>query len=441
MDRSCVAPVTVDNGLIVDVAPPATKTKKPSKAGWSSAIFIICKSIGLSFFVVNRSRVAYRRSGWIEGVYGFNFCVFDGEVVEVAERFAYYGLVGNLIAYLIKELGQPMATAAQNVNIWVVVSSIFPVVGAFIADSYLGRFRTILISSVMYFLGMILMTFSVSIVPRHNRKAVLFTALYILAVGEGGTKPCVQTFAADRFDEDLPEEMAKSSLFNWCFMGIVVGATAGIFFVIYLKILGQGNDHRQHGQIKDARDLWRLCSLNQVEEVKLVFRLVPIWHACITVVQSQGKTFFIKQGGTMNRSIASLGICLGSRCSRGSWDGTVCIHHQHGRVRMHQSLEVRTTVKHGLRDNPKATVPMSIWWLLPPYMLCRISDAFTIVGLQELSYDQVPEAMRSMGAAVYISAAGVESLFRRSPPGMVTSGSGTTSTPCTSTTTTGCWPG
>ncbi|OWM90039.1 hypothetical protein CDL15_Pgr026952 [Punica granatum] len=235
MDRSCVAPVTVDNGLIVDVAPPATKTKKPSKAGWSSAIFIICKSIGLSFFVVNRSRVAYRRSGWIEGVYGFNFCVFDGEVVEVAERFAHYGLVGNLIAYLIKELGQPMATAAQNVNIWVVVSSIFPVVGAFIADSYLGRFRTILISSVMYFLGMILMTFSVSIVPRHNRKAVLFTALYILAVGEGGTKPCVQTFAADRFDEDLPEEMAKSSLFNWCFMGIVVGATAGIFFVIYLK--------------------------------------------------------------------------------------------------------------------------------------------------------------------------------------------------------------
>lgn len=68
----------------------------------------------------------------------------------MAERFAYYGLVGNLITYLMKELGQPMAVAAENVNIWIGVSSIFPVVGAFIADSYLGRFRTILISSVIY---------------------------------------------------------------------------------------------------------------------------------------------------------------------------------------------------------------------------------------------------------------------------------------------------
>lgn len=84
---------------------------------------------------------------------------------------------------------------------------------------------------------MILMTFSVSVVPRHDRKAVFFTALYILAVGEGGHKPCVQTFAADQFNEDLPEEkMAKSSFFNWWYMGIVAGATAGIFFVVYLQV-------------------------------------------------------------------------------------------------------------------------------------------------------------------------------------------------------------
>lgn len=52
--------------------------------------------------------------------------------------------------YLMKELGQPMATAAENVNIWVGVSSIFPIIGAVIADSYLGRFNTILISSIIY---------------------------------------------------------------------------------------------------------------------------------------------------------------------------------------------------------------------------------------------------------------------------------------------------
>ncbi|CAA3008864.1 NRT1 PTR FAMILY [Olea europaea subsp. europaea] len=70
--------------------------------------------------------------------------------VEVAERFAYYGVSGNLFSYLIKEVGQPTATAAKNVNIWQGVSALFPVVGGFLADSYTGRFWTILFSSIIY---------------------------------------------------------------------------------------------------------------------------------------------------------------------------------------------------------------------------------------------------------------------------------------------------
>ena len=54
--------------------------------------------------------------------------------------------------------------------------------------------------------GMILLTLSVSVIPLHSRKMVFFIALYILAVGEGGHKPCVQTFAADQFDETSAQE-------------------------------------------------------------------------------------------------------------------------------------------------------------------------------------------------------------------------------------------
>jgi peptide/histidine transporter 3/4 len=72
--------------------------------------------------------------------------------VEVAERFAFYGVSGNLISYLTKELHQPTVVAAKNVNTWVGVSTLFPLLGAFIADSYLGRFRTILISSLIFLL-------------------------------------------------------------------------------------------------------------------------------------------------------------------------------------------------------------------------------------------------------------------------------------------------
>lgn len=68
----------------------------------------------------------------------------------MAERFAYYGVAGNLFTYLTNVLGEHTATAAKNVNTWVGVSAIFPLLGGFIADSYLGRFKTIIASSVIY---------------------------------------------------------------------------------------------------------------------------------------------------------------------------------------------------------------------------------------------------------------------------------------------------
>lgn len=73
-------------------------------------------------------------------------------VVEMAERFAFYGLSGNLITYLTDNLGEPVATAAKIINTWVGVSYVFPLIGGFIADSCLGRFKTIIVSSVIYLL-------------------------------------------------------------------------------------------------------------------------------------------------------------------------------------------------------------------------------------------------------------------------------------------------
>jgi len=54
-----------------------------------------------------------------------------------------------------------------------------------------------------------------------------------------------------------------------------------------------------------TRNPWRLCSVNQVEEVKLVLCLIPIGFSCLmfNVVQAQLHTYFIKQGSTMLRSI------------------------------------------------------------------------------------------------------------------------------------------
>jgi hypothetical protein len=61
--------------------------------------------------------------------------------MEAAEQFAYIGLGASLMLYLTNAFDEPLTVAAKNRNTWVGVSSIFPLLGGFIADSYLGTIQ------------------------------------------------------------------------------------------------------------------------------------------------------------------------------------------------------------------------------------------------------------------------------------------------------------
>jgi len=72
--------------------------------------------------------------------------------------------------------------------------------------------------------------------PTSGQSAVVFVALYLIALGTGGIKPCVSSFGADQFDEsDESEKQSKSSFFNWFYFSINIGALIASSVLVWVQ--------------------------------------------------------------------------------------------------------------------------------------------------------------------------------------------------------------
>jgi peptide/histidine transporter 3/4 len=72
-----------------------------------------------------------------------------------------------------------------------------------------------------------------------------------------------------------------------------------------------------------------------------------------------------------------------------------------------EARRLRVAREAGLVDKPDAALPMSLWWMLPQYVLLGVAIVLGEIGLQEFFYDQVPDALRSVGLALCMSIFGV----------------------------------
>lgn len=70
-----------------------------------------------------------------------------------------------------------------------------------------------------------------------SQTAVCFAALYLVALGTGGIKPCVSSYGADQFDDaDEVEKGHKSSFFNWFYFSINVGALIASSVLVWIQV-------------------------------------------------------------------------------------------------------------------------------------------------------------------------------------------------------------
>ncbi|NXR76575.1 S15A1 protein, partial [Pycnonotus jocosus] len=165
--------------------------------------------------------------------FGFPLSIFFIVINEFCERFSYYGMKAVLTLYFTRFLHWDDNFATAIYHTFVALCYLTPILGAIIADSWLGKFKTILYLSIVYAIGQtVLSVGSVNDLTDHNHDgspdqiavniALSMIGLILIAFGTGGIKPCVSAFGGDQFEDD--QERQRSTFFSLFYLSINAGS-------------------------------------------------------------------------------------------------------------------------------------------------------------------------------------------------------------------------
>ncbi|XP_048789154.1 solute carrier family 15 member 1-like [Lagopus muta] len=167
------------------------------------------------------------------GCFGYPLSIFFIAINEFCERFSYYGMRAVLILYFKDFLRWDDSLSTAIYNFFVALCYFAPILGAFIADSSLGKFKAIVSLSIVFTIGQAVMAVSsINDMTDQNRDgnpdntavhiALSMTGMIVIALATGGIKPCVSAFGGDQFEEH--QEKRRSRFFSILFLFINAGS-------------------------------------------------------------------------------------------------------------------------------------------------------------------------------------------------------------------------
>ncbi|XP_060173580.1 protein NRT1/ PTR FAMILY 1.2-like isoform X2 [Lycium barbarum] len=461
-------------------------------------------------------------------------------------------LTPNMILYLMDEYHMDMTTGSNILYIWSAVTNIAPVVGAFMADSFVGRFQMIGLGSVVTVVGMFLFWLT-SVIPQARpppcgdsnnicRSAEMFQLFFlcfslgIIAIGDGAIKSSSLAFGSDQLSQEVYQGNARAieRYFSWYYALYALSVLVALTCLVYIQVnmgwaLGFGalvllmlfstlviylgtpfyvklkpksslitgllqvivTSYRKRGlrlssqspdilyyQKKgsaivlpseklrflnkacivqdpqldlspdgEAIDPWRLCAVDQVEELKALLKVVPIWLTGVVMsININQNSFPVLQATTMDRHIgSSFEIPAGSFGIFGVISAILWIvlydplilpiaskltgkpAHFSTKERMGFGLFLSflsvlvvaavecvrrsIAIKEGYSDDPQGVIPMSAMWLLPQNSLAGFAVALHAIGQNEFYISEFPRSMSSVASALLGVGTGVGSLL------------------------------
>ncbi|ERN10136.1 hypothetical protein AMTR_s00169p00048300 [Amborella trichopoda] len=465
--------------------------------------------------------------------------------MEAMENMAFIASAVSLVTYFSGYMNFDLTKSANTLTNFMGTSFLLPIMGGFISDTFLSRFKTCIIFGFIELIGYALLTVQAHfdfmrpkmcpILGNNSQSncesahggqaAILFSGLYLVALGTGGVKAALPALGADQFDKrDEREAPDLSSFFNWFLFSLTIGASFGVTFVVWVSVnqgwewgfgictvaillaifslyLGRSNYRvyvpvgrspvlrilqvfvatarnwrlsvpKNSGELYELHDKeagpqgetlkrtdqfrfldraaipkdsithtthpWHLCTMTQVEETKILMRMLPIIASTIfmNTCLAQLQTFSIQQGVTMEPHLGKFkvpassipviplifmailvpiyekvfvpvarkmtGIPTGISHLQRIGVGLVLSIISMSIAGVIETKRKSVAIEHNMVDtnNIMNPLPMSVFWLGFQYAIFGAADMFTLVGLLEFFYSESSIGMKTLGTSI-----------------------------------------
>ncbi|MDQ7000105.1 MAG: POT family MFS transporter [Mariprofundus sp.] len=366
---------------------------------------------------------------------------------EAAERFSYYGMRAILIVfmtqYLLSANGSAALMSEDEAKGWfhLFVSAVYftPLLGALLADGMLGKYRTIILLSLVYCLGHLALALN-------HTEAGLAIGLGLIALGAGGIKPCVSSHVGDQFGASNAHLLSR--VFGWFYFAINAGAfvsmlatpwllstygasvafaVPGILMLIAILVFWAGRHRFAHvppGGMHFLRDIFSGEGLKTLGRLAVIYIFIAMFWALF----DQTGSSWVLQAARMDRTVFGYDI-LPSQMQAANPLLVLLLIPLFSCViypflnRYFPLTELRKisigmfvtvvafTVPCWIQMQIDAGLSPHILWQLLAYVLLTSAEVMVSITCLEFSYTQAPRRMKSFVMAFFMLSISAGNLF------------------------------
>ncbi|KAG4142818.1 hypothetical protein ERO13_D06G150232v2 [Gossypium hirsutum] len=413
--------------------------------------------------------------------------------LQAFEIMAIAAVGNNLITYVINEMHFSLSNSANIVTNFVGTIFLLALLGGYLSDSFLGSFWTMLIFGFVELSGLILLSVQAHVPqlkpPKCNmvtdgekceeakgvKCLIFFVALYLVALGSGCVKPNMIAHGADQFNIQTKK---FSTYFNAAYFAFSVGELFALTLLIWIqthaginkppqgsifipvaqvlvaailkrkqicpsnpnsncsllqtqrfRFLDKACIKNEDGNNRRKESPWRLCSVSQVEKVKILIAVIPIFGCTIVfnTILAQLQTFSVQQGSAMDTQLTNSFHIPPASLQSIRYIMLIFIlplyhkffvpfatnitGHESGisplqRIGSGLFLATFSMISAALLEKKRRESALhsgktiSIFWITPQFLIFGLSEMLTAVGLIEFFYKQSLNGMQATFTAI-----------------------------------------